>query len=197
VFKYTDTFGVITGVIAIGLFIYTVYKDYLQIVRVKVYIGDTIDLVRSTTVKTRKIQLICNFVNPTNKIGVVHKLILKVTSKGTKEMTVFTWNQFFIYPERHLVKPESKPFPIIVGSKSTVFKGIEFISEGLEIIWNVGEYSLELVGWVNKKNIQERPNMKSEFSITIDSGLKEELYREERLKEPICYPVQVNDWKRN
>lgn len=192
-FQFTDPFTIIIGIITLSVLGYTVYKEFVEKAKIKIFVGDTIDLVRDTDGQSRKIHLTCNFANRSAKLGVVHKIVLVLRSSFLKREAGFLWNLFYRYQQGRNAVPESKPYPIPVKGKENVFQGIEFVTEP-PVQWKAGQYHFTLMGWVNKRDINSKPNVKSRFSVTLHNDFVIAMSRDEVKEQPKLYTASIDDW---
>jgi hypothetical protein len=168
----------ILSLTALFISIYVLYQNHLRRCKIEVSVGDKIGIIKSVGVGAQKIHLNCNFINNTNRNGVIDKIILEIeVPDGNKYL--FDWDEFYQYVGNQGVKPEALPFPIAVDAKNSVFKGIQFKMlihprrEGAATVWFdnfdwvKGEYMLTIKGWANKTNINEPPNIFKEYKMVV------------------------------
>ena len=117
----------LTAVLLGVLTAYTAWKQWLEGPKISFNIGDAIDLVRSEDGQVWKLHLACSLYNAANKPGAVSKIVIMLFD-GTSQH-LFNWLQFYEYRGGHVATPTSKPRPISVLGRSTVFQGIEFITD--------------------------------------------------------------------
>jgi hypothetical protein len=117
--------------------------------------------------------LSCNLVNPTAKVGALHRLEAEVYDPhGFKR--IFQWNLFFEYEHGgYKVQKATDPYPLAVSPRNNLLQFVEFkVAEGVKIdFWPEGRYEFHLLGWANRPNRESSPNIKAVFHIEIDQIL--------------------------
>jgi hypothetical protein len=173
-----------------------IYKKYFQGVKVNIFTGDTLYIVRSTNNKVRKIHLTCNFVNNSSKLAIIHKVIVRATSQDSKEQGVFPWNIFYKYAEADReAEYQSETFPIAVPPYENVFQGIEFsLPQDDGFRWKAGKFDITVSAWVNQKCLDYKPRSDNHFSITLEEGVIDKLYGQLSMKKPASFPIPIDDW---
>jgi len=185
---------------ALGLFLYRlgrdIYKKHLERVKVDIFTGDTLYIVRSTGNEVKKIHLTCNFVNNSDKLAVIHKVVVTATSEDLKEQGVFSWDIFYKYAEaKREAVYQSETFPIVVRAHESVFQGIEFsLPLDYKFLWKAGRFNLTIAAWVNQKSISFKPRSESYFSVTLEKEVIDKLYKPAKYKKPQVFPVPIDDW---
>ena len=107
---------------------YTLYKNFWERAKLKIYTGDILRLVfDSQAVTATKFHLMCNLVNKGTKVGTLHRL--EVLVKGPSKRSIeYAWNLFYKYgDDGQTVKKEVDPHPIAVAPKDSKLVFIEFI----------------------------------------------------------------------
>lgn len=130
----------------------------------------------------------CNFVNERARLGVVHRIEIKVTSPK-KHVHTFVWNSFCKHETSDAgIQRESSPYPIAVIPKNNQNLFIEFEST-VPISrewWEVGRYEFKVMGWMNKENktsiLNRRRNMESKFHINITESMHSVLMEEHEVR---------------
>jgi hypothetical protein len=153
--------GIVTGILAI----WTFYKDVLQGAAVSLFVGDSIDFVRSSDSVIRKVHVACTFSNGSRRQGLVTKVIL-VLRPPTNDPSVLNWQMFYRYEGGHKAQPDSKVCPIPVPGNGIAFQGIEFQSEK-PITLVSGTYRVQVLAWSESAEISGKPDIKDEFELGI------------------------------
>jgi len=199
-FKYTDGFTAISGVVALLLGSYALFKRFIEKANVELSIGDTLYFVRTASFNIEKIQLTCNFINKSNKSGVINKMMLKLfQTDKPNNLTELDWDIFYKYARGELgerqAKYESETYPIIVKGRDSNFQAIEFIVNNIKIIdLKKGSYTINVLGWVNQTDINKKPNINEDIFITLEERDIEKINSREK-QGPVFIPIQVNKWK--
>lgn len=194
----------ITALILSG---FTFYKNYFEGANVDLYTGDTVYITIGKDSGPRPyLNLMCNLVNSSTKLGTVHRLEAHVTGpSGTRNH--FVWKLFFKYaPGGQIVRKEIDPHPIAIPGRDSKFVLIQF--EGDEAIrdrWVAGSYEFEMIGWVNRKHRGESVNLRTVFHINISKNearwlnhwetASEETWRQ--LNDPdnaVGVPIKISEW---
>lgn len=172
-------FEIFVSVVAIATALYTFYKNAIERANVSAHTGDTVGIVSSSDGNIQKLQLMLSLVNHGTKIGTVEQLELSLTTP-TGRSAVFIWSLFFRYSDNRdnmVLLPETDPYPVAVPPKSTIPRFVEFklrTSEE-EIIWDEGEYKIEMYGWVNRASRADRINLRRTFHFNMSPGDLNEL----------------------
>lgn len=199
-FKYTDGFTAISGVVALLLGIYALFKRFIEKAKVELSIGDTLYFVRTASFNIEKIQLTCNFINKSNKSGVINKMMLKLfQTDKPNNITKLDWDIFYKYARGELgerqAKYGSETYPIIVKGRDSNFQPIEFIINNIKTIdLKKGSYTINVLGWVNQTDINEKPNINEDIFVTLEERDIEKINSREK-QGPVFIPIQVNKWK--
>jgi len=141
--------------------------------RLKIFLTDSIGLVVPPHGVTNKFHLGCNLVNPTAKVGALHRLEAEVYDPQGCGL-IFHWNLFFEYKHGgNVVQKTTDPYPLAVSPRSNLLQFVEFkAAEGVKIdSWPEGRYEFRLLGWANRPNRKSSPNVKAIFHIEIDQIL--------------------------
>ncbi|MDP2604300.1 MAG: hypothetical protein Q8S00_17205 [Deltaproteobacteria bacterium] len=138
--------------------------------KIKLFLGDSINIVIPPKEVADRFHIGCNFVNSRAKVGAVHHLEAIVVDPQ-KQKWRFRWNLFFEYAQGAThVQKKTDPFPIAVLPRNSALHFIEFkLVEGEKIeFWPQGRYEFKIIGWANRRNRKSRPNMMATFHIEID-----------------------------
>ena len=155
------------SLVAILLSAWSLVRNHFLGPRLRISLGDSIDLVRHTTGANVSFQLACVFTNDGTDTGVIEGLLAVVHSPSSSE-TKCLWRLFFAYENGAQAVAQSKPYSIPVLARHTEFRGIQFGHEGA---WAEGTYNIELRGWVNRDMLHDAPNLLKAFSFTIDKAM--------------------------
>lgn len=196
-FGELSPFEVIVAIVAFGTGIYTFYKSFFERAKICVFPGDQIRFVIYSNGPSSKFQLLCNIVNESVKVGTVHRLesILRSPANSIHE---FVWNLFFKYlPGGAAVQKESDPYPISIDGKNSSPKFMEFrlLSSQSMPEWQAGKYDVVIRGWVNKRNRNKKPNLRSRFSFNLSQETCERLNKE-KPSTPQLVAVPINEWNK-
>ena len=171
-FGNLSPFQVIVSCIALLTGAHTLYT-LLAKPRLKIFLADSIGLVVPPSEVTNRFHLGCNLVNPTAKVGTLHRLEAEVYDPQG-DSRVFQWNLFFEYgPGGNIVQKTTDPYPLAVSPRNNLLQFVEFkAAEGVRIdSWPEGRYELRLLGWANRPTRKSSPNVKAIFHIEIDQIL--------------------------
>lgn len=141
--------------------------------KIKVFLADSVGLVVSPYQITAKFHLGCNLVNPSAKVGALHRLETIVVDPHRRER-IFQWNLFFEYaPGSAEVRKTTDPFPIAVSPRSSALQFIEFkLANDAQIdFWPQGRYEFRMLGWANRPGRNTSPNLRTIFHIEVDDML--------------------------
>ena len=182
--------GGIIGAVGGGIALY----DRCQRAKVEVYPADNIGFVLSSTGYVSKLHLRCNFVNKTSKLGVVHRLEVEVRNTNNK-MYRFPWKLFYEYQsDASEVKKKTDLYPVAVMPKDSQILFIEF--EATNSIqsteWILGRYEFKVIGWVNQKDRNSKPNLESKFHIKINQDVHRALNQIH--SGPTIFSVPIEEW---
>ncbi|KAA3654446.1 MAG: hypothetical protein DWQ04_34385 [Chloroflexi bacterium] len=186
-------FQIITAILSFIGGIYALV-EVLRRVKVKFYPADSIGFVLSKGEYVSKFHLRCNLVNKTSKLGVVHRLEVEVRSPENK-IYKFPWKLFYEYkPGAGAVQKETDPYPIAVMPKNnqTLFIEFEAANSVQSSEWILGRYKFKVIGWVNQKDRNSKPNLESEFHINIDQVIHNKFSQAH--SGPTVYSVPVEEW---
>lgn len=187
-FGNLSPFEILVSVFAIVTGIYTFYKNFIEDARVSAHTGDVIGFVVPPNDGVRKIQLMISLVNHGTKIGTVERLELSLLTPKDHIM-YFDWNLFFKYSDMDMMVlvPDTDPYPIAIPPKSTIPRFVEFKLRDKEvpIIWEEGQYSVELYGWVNCTSRTDQINLRHIFHFQLSGeGLNVlEIKRQQAIKQ--------------
>lgn len=178
----------IVAVLAALLTAYTVWKQWLEGPKISVEIGDAVDLVRSDDGTVRKLHLACSFYNSANKPGAVSKIVIVLLDNSSQRL--FNWLQFYEYRGGHVASPSSKPCPVAVLGRSTVFQGIEFITDAPMKI-REGVYRFVVLAWSGRSIASSTPFFKEEYEFNLEVSHLSELNPSNRPGEFFLVPVPL------
>lgn len=168
----------IVALLALVLSFFGYYLNYLSGSKIEMSVGDKIGLIKSVGSGPQKVHLNCNFINNSSRNGVIDKLILEIKAPNQNSY-LLDWDEFYQYVGNEGVKAEALSFPIAVNAKNSEFKGIQFkmvlhskVQDTHNVYfdqfdWIKGKYTLTLKGWVNKNNINEKPNTVKKFEMNL------------------------------
>lgn len=109
----TNILGLIGGIIGLISGGFVLYEKF-QRAKVELYNADSIGFILSSTGYISKFHLMCNFVNNTSKLGVVHRLEVEVKNKDNKTFR-FPWKLFYEYQSgAGSVQKKTDPYPVAV-----------------------------------------------------------------------------------
>lgn len=138
-------------------------RDYLLPAKVKMFFGDSLQIVHADR---NKIQINFNLTNSRNKLSVINKLAAVLSSPNGNSYK-YVWNVFYKL-EGYNALPDRLPTSIAVLAKSSVFQGIEFISDD-RFTWVEGKYEFDIYGWANRGASQKNNiSAKVIFSLSKD-----------------------------
>lgn len=138
-------------------------RDYLLPAKIKMFFGDSLQIVHADR---NKIQINFNLTNPRNKLSVINKLAAVLSSPDGNSHK-YVWNVFYKL-EGNNALPDRFPTSIAVLAKSSIFQGIEFISDD-RFTWVEGKYEFDIHGWANR-GADQKNNVSAEviFSLSKD-----------------------------
>jgi hypothetical protein len=200
-FGKLSPFEIFVSIVALATGAYTIYKNFCERAKLKIYTGDAIRLVFSNkSVAATRFHLMCNFVNKSTKVGIIHRLEAKV--KGPQKNSLnFVWNLFYKYEHGGLsVAKDVDPHPIAVAQKDSKLVFIEFELEApnQQCPWQEGRYNFEIVGWVNKKHKNQRTNLKTEFHVNISEDVAKQLkswvISGGSKESPVYFSLPIEEW---
>ncbi len=137
-------------------------RDYLLPAKVKMFFGDSFQIVHADR---NKIQINFNLTNPRNKLSVINRLEAVLDSPNGNSYK-YIWNIFYRLEGNRAI-PDRIPTSIAVLAKSSVFQGIEFIVDD-RFTWIEGRYGFSIKGWANR-GISQKSNIspvKIKFSLS-------------------------------
>lgn len=141
--------SIIISLLAFGMSAFILIKDYFLPAKIQLFIGDSLQIVHSIE---NKLQLNCNFTNTRNNLGVINKLGLEILSPD-RNTHKFEWRIFYYWDGWNAV-PQTVPTSLSVLAKSSIFQGIEFVSNK-RFTWIEGQYKIIVKGLYNNKNLDE------------------------------------------
>jgi len=189
-------FQIFVSAVALLTGIYTFYKSFLERAKISMYPGDAIRIVVSPDGCASDFHLMCNLVNKSTKVGIVHRLEVRVL--GPQNITCdFIWNLFYKYlPGGERVEKESDIYPVAVPQKDSKFLLVGFQAESNQSCkWPEGRYEFKVIGWVNKKDRLQSSNLESIFHIQITEHVIRHL-SEPKPTGPVYITVPVIEWER-
>ena len=133
----------IIGSAALLMSSFTLFRDYLLPAKIKMFFGDSFQIVHADR---NKIQINFNFTNSRNKLSVINKLA-GILSSPNGNSYKYVWNIFYKL-EGNSALPDRLPTSIAVLAKSSVFQGIEFISDE-RFTWVEGKHEFNIQGWAD------------------------------------------------
>jgi hypothetical protein len=181
---------VVIGIFTLILYIWTFYKDFWQGPNIKVYAGDSVDIVKLIDKTTKKIHIACTFTNTSRKAGIVNKVAVLLKREEGSQFHLFNWQLFYNYQGGHIAHPESKVCPISISANDSTLQGIEFMTMD-EINWHKGEYKIKVVAWVEKKLPFKKADMSDEFSIVLNQSFIEDLNKIESLSNSSLRTIMI------
>jgi hypothetical protein len=195
-FGELSPFQIIISAVALITGIYTFYKNFLERSKIHLYPGDAVRIVVSQDCGASKMHLMCNLINNSTKVGTVHRLEVRVTN-SQKVTYEFTWNHFYKYlPGGQQVQKESDIYPVAVFQKDSKLLFIEFQAETENAInWKEGQYKVQVIGWVNRKNRLLSSNLKSTFHIALTKFIIDQL-SSPKVTQAIFITVPIIEWER-
>jgi hypothetical protein len=175
---YALEFWVATITIVVGcLTAWTLYKDFFQDPDIHIYSGDSIDIVKSTDLTCKKVQIAITLVNKARKYGVVNCLLLDVLPDEQRNAAMqFRWNMFYEYAQGHNSVPTSKVCPIGVPGNNMTFRGVQFENEK-GVNWTKGGYTFQVSGWLERKSPAETPDISDKFHVVLSEEYITQLKR--------------------
>ena len=114
----------IIAVVALLMSGFIMIRDYFLPAKVEMFFGDSFQIVHTDR---NKIQVNFNLTNSRNKLSVINRLEAVLNSPNGNKYR-YVWNIFYKL-EGHSAVLEQIPTSIAVLAKSSVFQGIEFISD--------------------------------------------------------------------
>lgn len=163
-------FQIIVSIATILIAWYTLHKNFWEKAKVELYSGDAVRIVISTDQHPSQVNLMLNLVNKGTKMGIVHRIEMKVIDPSKQSM-IFVWNLFYKYLDggEHVQKV-SDIYPISIPQKDNRLIFVQFQSESAKKMqWEIGKYELEISGWVNLSNGNEKSNLKAKIHMAIDN----------------------------
>jgi hypothetical protein len=136
-------------------------RDYLLPAKLKMFFGDSLQIIYGDR---NKIQVNWNLTNSRNKLLVVNKLEAFLVSPDGNKYT-YTRNIFYRL-EGNSAVPDRIPTSIAVLARSSVFQGIEFISNE-RFIWSKGIYVFYVRAWVNR-SIRQKSNLLTKIIFSLN-----------------------------
>jgi hypothetical protein len=194
-FGNKSLFDIIVAVVALSTGVYTFYKSFWERAKLALYPGDRLGLVVSTRGGSRKFHLRANLVNHAVKAGTLHRLEAEITDpKGTTHR--YQWKLFFEYLSgAQAVQPKSDPYPISVAGKTSqlLLAELEMVSTQSSPAWPPGRYRMEVIGWVNRANRKESPNLKAIFHFGLSTVQSQQIVASSPTQESLV-EVSIDEW---
>jgi hypothetical protein len=165
--------AIVTALLTIATILlsgYTIYKNFIERAKVAVFPGDAVRIIFFVPQNPQQMNLMLNLVNKGTKPGIVHRMELIITDP-TGQLFHLSWNLFYEYlPGGEHVRKSSDVYPVAVPPKNNylLLAGFQSESSG-PIPWRLGQYKLQVLGWVNKRHRAERSNINEEFHININN----------------------------
>jgi hypothetical protein len=179
------------GVSSVALLLsgWTFYKVHFERPRIRVFFGDSIDIVRHSDGDANSVQLACTFCNLGSKTGIIDKLVVWVEKADARSL--FNWQMFCAYDQGHRSVPVAKVHSIQASGKASVFQLIQFHSDS-SVAWDVGAYMVRLEGWFNGRTCEQNPNIVEKFSVTLSQGFAADLIRAGDNSGPMLRTVMID-----
>jgi len=194
-FGEKSLFDLIVATIAILTGSYTLYKNFIERAKLKAFPADKLELVISIGGGCRKMHLRVNLVNHGAKTGTLHRLEAEIANPQGKRHR-FHWILFFEYlPGAVGVRPNCAPYPLSIAAKNSELLMAEFETDVKPPpSWPQGRYSVELIGWVNRRDRRQRPNLKQTFHFDLTQGLSEQLTEHRPTEQAEFIEVPILEW---
>ena len=141
--------SIIISLIALAVSVFILIKDYFLPAKIQLFVGDSLQIVHSVE---NKLQLNCNFTNTRNNLGVINKLGIEVLSPDNNTYD-FEWRIFYRWDGWNAV-PQTVPTSLSILAKSSIFQGIEFVSEN-RFNWMEGKYKITVKGFYNNRPLNK------------------------------------------
>ena len=141
---------------------FIIIRDYLLPAKVKTFFGDSFQIVHADR---NKIQINFNLTNSRNKLSVINRLEAVLNSPNGNKYR-YVWNIFYKL-EGNSAVPDRFPTSIAVLAKSSVFQGIEFISDE-RFTWVEGRYEFNIKGWADRGISQESNLSPSKIAFSLN-----------------------------
>lgn len=142
---------------------FILFRDYLLPAKIKMFFGDSFQIVHADR---NKIQINFNFTNSRNKLSVINKLAGILSSPNGNGYN-YVWNIFYKL-EGNSALPDRFPTSIAVLTKSSVFQGVEFISDD-RFTWIEGKYEFNIQGWANR-GTSKTNNLSAKVIFSLNKG---------------------------
>lgn len=195
-FGNKSLFDVIIAAVALLTGLYTLYKNFMERAKLSAYPGDRLGLVISIGGGCQKMHLRANLVNHAVKTGTLHRLEAEVTDpQGTKQR--YHWRLFFEYlPGAQAVQPKSAPHPLSIAGKTSQLLMAEFETTIATptLTWPPGRYSVELIGWVNRENRNQRANLRQTFHFDLTQALSQQITQQRPTQQAQVVEVPISEW---
>ena len=195
-FGNKSPFDILVAVVALLTGAYTFYKSFLERAKLSLYPGDRLGLVVSTGGGSRKLHLRANLVNHAVKAGTLHRLEAEITDP-TGATHRYQWKLFFEYLSgAQAVQPKSDPYPISVAGKTSqlLLTELEIVSTQPSPTWPSGKYRVEVMGWINRANRNESPNLKAKpFHFEISTVQSQQIVASSATQESLV-EVPIDEW---
>jgi len=195
-FGDTSLFDAIIAAVALLTGLYTLYKNFIERAKLSAYPGDRLGLVISVGGGCKTMHLRANLVNHAVKTGTLHRLEAGVTDpQGTTHR--YHWRLFFEYlPGAQKVQPRSAPHPLSVAGKTSQLLMAEFETAiaTQSPSWLPGRYTVELIGWVNRKNRNQSANLRQKFHFDLTEALSQLITQQRPTQQAQVVEVPISEW---
>jgi len=195
-FGQLSPFQIIVSAVALITGAYTFYKSFLERSKIFLYLGDAVRIVLDPDGSASKLNLLCNLINKSTKVGTVHRLEVQVTDQ--QGVTIrFIWNLFYKYlAGGQEVLKESDIYPISIFQKDSKLLFVGFQAEyDNSITWSEGRYKIQVHGWVNRHDRHQSCNLESVYHIEITKNIVDQLSKPVT-KQPIWFTIPILEWER-
>ena len=169
---------------SIVISIFNLVKDNFLPAKVKIFFGDSLQIVNSDR---NKIQINFNLINPRTKLSVINHLQATLSSPNGNDY-LFKWNIFYKF-DGHIAKPDRIPTSIAILPKNNVFQGIEFISDNY-FTWVEGKYIFKIEGWFNR-GMREDSNVTQPINFSLSRDDVDNLKTVRGQDIVLMRPVQI------
>lgn len=164
---------VLTVIATLGLFfisLYLGYKKYFEKPRIRIYLGDSIDICdlsknKENNENMRMINIDCIFVNSSEKNGIIENSEISLSFGSWSNS--YRWNRFNLYENAKIVSFKSRPMPIPVLSNNSSYHNIGYKMTGT-IPWATLGY-LTISFW-RVDNRTSGPFYRKRFKIKLEES---------------------------
>jgi hypothetical protein len=195
-FGEKSIFDVIIAAAALLTGFYTLYKNFMERAKLSAFPGDRLGLVISVGGGCQKMHLRANLVNHAVKTGTLHRLEAEVTDPQDRKHRYY-WRLFFEYlPGAQAVQPKSAPHPLSLPGKTSQLLMAEFETSIVPQTpsWLPGRYSVELIGWVNRENRKQCPNLRQTFHFDLTQALSDQITQLKPTQQAQVLEVPISEW---